>query len=170
LSKKTMRSAVLFAGVAFALAPLAACTVAQRSGLEKGKGAYAQDSLAAPKGYRVELHRTPWALDSVSKDGTIVWIRTAESGCNRFDHTLVRRVRGGFRIVALDVVYVPLKKRYGCRLYLLRNRHRVELPRPLGGNKILGECVSRDPREMCALLHAAVHTRKGEPEQDPWLG
>jgi hypothetical protein len=54
-------------------------------------------------------------------------------------------------------------------MYLLRNRHRVELPRPLGGDKILGECVPRDPREACASLHAAVRTREGKPEQDPWL-
>jgi hypothetical protein len=122
------------------------------------------------RGTAVELHRTPWALDRVSKDGTVVWIRTAESGCNRFHHVRVRQIRTGFRLVALDVVYVPSKQKYGCRLYLPRDRQRVELPRPLGGDKILGECIPRDPRETCALLHAVVHTRKGARERDPWLG
>jgi hypothetical protein len=169
-SEETMKSAVLFTGIAFGLALLPACTLAQRSWVENGKGPDAQDSLAAPEGYRPELHRTPWALDRVSKDGTVVWIRTAESGCNRFHHVRVERVQGGFRLVAFDVVYVPTEKRYGCLLYLLRPRHRVELPRPRGGDKILGECVPRDPREMCALLHAVVGLRKGESERDPWLG
>ena len=168
-SEETMKSAVLFTGIAFGLALLPACTLAQRSWVVNGKGPDAQDSLVAPEGYRPELHRTPWALDRVSKDGTVVWIRTAESGCNRFHHVRVNEVEGGFRLVAFDVVYVPTKKRHGCLLYLLRPRHRVELPRPLGGDKVLGECVPHDPREMCALLHAVVGLRKGEPERDPWL-
>jgi hypothetical protein len=167
--EEKVKSAVLFTLIGFALAFLPACTLAQRSSVENGKGADAQDSLPARKGYRAELRRTPWALDRVSKDRTVVWVRTAESGCNRFHHVRVRQVPGGFRLVAFDVVYIPVKKRYGCLMYLLRNRHRVALPRPLGGDKILGECVPRDPREACASLHAAVRTREGRPEQDPWL-
>lgn len=169
-SEERMRSGVLFTGIAFALVLLPACTVTQWSGVDNGRGADGQDALAAPEGYRAELHRTPWALDRVSKDGAVVWVRTAESGCNRFHHVSVRQVPGGFRLVAFDVVYIPTNKRYGCLLYLLRPRHRVELPRPLGSDKILGECIPRDPRETCALLHAVVRTRKGAPERDPWLG
>jgi hypothetical protein len=164
-----MRLAVLVTVIASALASLSACTLEQLARPGNGKVGEVGASLHAPEGYGAELHRAPWALDSVSKDGNVIWIRTAESGCNRFHHVRVRQVRGGFRVVAFDVVYVPIKKRYGCELYLLRDRHRVELPRPLGGDKILGECVPRDPRETCALLHAAVRTREGKPERDPWL-
>jgi hypothetical protein len=149
-----------------AFARLHPCPVVGRG---EGEGADRQDYLAAPLGYRAELRRTSWALDRVSKDGTVVWVRTAESGCNRFHHVRVRQVFGGFRLVAFDVVYIPTKKRYGCRLYLLRHRHHVELPRPLGGDKIPGECIPRDPRETCALLHALIRTREGAPERDPWL-
>jgi hypothetical protein len=164
-----MKITVLVTVIASALTLLPACSVAQWSGVVDGK-ADARDSRAAPEGYRAELHRTPWALDGVSKDGNVVWVRTAESGCNRFHHVRVRQVPGGFRLTAFDVVYIPTKKKYGCLMYLLRNRHRVELPRPLGGDKILGECVPLDPREMCALLHAIAGRQKGEPERDPWLG
>ena len=170
-SLETMRSAVLFTGIASALALVPACTFADRSWVEKdARGPEAQGSLPPREGYRAQLHRTPWALDGISKDGSAVWIRTAVSGCNQFHHVRVRQVPGGFRLVAFDVVYTPTNKRYGCLLYLFRPRHRVELPRPLGGDEILGECVPRDPREMCALLHAVVGLRKGEPERDPWLG
>jgi hypothetical protein len=165
-----MKSALLLTGVASVLSLLGACTPAQQWGVEDEKGADAEGSLPAREGYRAQLHRTPWALDGISKDGSVVWIRTAVSGCNQFHHVRVRQVPGGLRLVAFDVVYTPIKKRYGCLLYLLRPRHRVELPRPLGGDEILGECVPRDPREMCALLHAVVGLRKGEPERDPWLG
>jgi hypothetical protein len=106
----------------------------------------------------------------VSKHGTSIWIRTGESGCNRFHHVNVREVAGGLRVVAFDVVYIPVRKKYGCLMNLYRDARRVELPRPLGGDRIFGECVPGDPREMCALLHAVVHTREGGPERDPWLG
>jgi len=153
------------------LALVPACTLADRSWVqEEGKGTDAHGSLPAREGYRAQLHRTPWALDRISKDGSVVWIRTAVSGCNQFHHVRVRQVPGGFRLVAFDVVYTPINKRYGCLLYLLRPLHRVELPRPLGGDEILGECVPGDPRDRCALLHAVVGLRKGEPERDPWLG
>ena len=166
-----MKATVLLTGIASALALLAACTPAQQWGVEDEKGADAQGSLPAREGYRAQLHRTPWALDGISKDGSVVWIRTAVSGCNQFHHVRIRQVPGGLRLVAFDVVYTPINnKRYGCLLYLFRPRHRVELPRPLGGDEILGECVPRDLREMCALLHAVVGLRKGEPERDPWLG
>ena len=164
-----MKLALFFTGIVSALALSSACTTTERLGMEDGTSADVEESLDAPEGYRAELHRTPWALDGVSKDGTVIWIRTAESGCNRFHHVRVRQVPGGFRLVAFDVVYVP-DKRHGCLTYLFRPRHRVELPRPLGGDEILGECVPGDPREMCALLHAVVGLRKGEPERDPWLG
>jgi hypothetical protein len=169
MSEEKMKPALMLTGIASALALVSACTPAERRGAEEEKGAAEARSLPAPEGYRAELHRTPWALDGVSRDGAAVWIRTAESGCNRYHHVRVEQVAGGFRLVAFDVVYVP-KRGYGCALYLLRPRHRVELPRPLGGDKIFGECVPRDPRETCALLHAAANTRKGEPERDPWLG
>jgi len=156
--------------IASALAFVPACTLADQQWPEQdSKGAEAHGSLAAPEGYRAEMHQTPWALDGVSKDGSVVWIRTAESGCNRFHHVRVREVPGGFRLVAFDVDYVPVSSRYGCVLYLLRPRHRVELPRSLGGDAILGECVGRNPRGTCASLHAVVGLRKGEPERDPWL-
>jgi hypothetical protein len=164
-----MKSVVVLTGVAFGLALLPACTLAERSWVDSGKGPDAQDALIAPEGYRPELRRAPWALDRVSKDGTVVWIRTAESGCNRFHHVRVEQVPGGVRLVAFDVVYVPTNKSYGCLLYLLRPRQRVELPRPLGDGKVFGECVPRDPRETCALLHAVAGLREGEPERDPWL-
>ena len=154
-----MKFALLLTVVASGLALLAACTPAQQWGVEEEKGADAQGSLPAREGYRTQLHRTPWALDRISKDGSVVWIRTAESGCNQFHHVRVNQAPDGFRLVAFDVVYTPIKKRYGCLLYLLRPRHRVELPRPLGGDEILGECVPRDPREMCALLHAVAGLR-----------
>jgi hypothetical protein len=119
--------------------------------------------------------RTPWALDHVSKDGTVVWIWTIDDGCDPslphgFLQAEVREVAGGLRVIAFKVAYVPLETEYGCRLPLLRNRHRVELPRPLSGDRILGECVLRDPRGACALLQAVAHTREGEQERDPWLG
>ena len=166
-----MKSPVLLTVIASALALVPACTPADRSWVEEeGTGADAQGSLPAREGYRAQLHRTPWALDRISKDGSVVWIRTAVSGCNQFHHVRVRQVPGGFRLVAFDVVYTPTKKNYGCLLYLLRPRHRVELPRPLGSDRILGECVPGEPRETCALLHAVACLRKGEPERDPWLG
>jgi hypothetical protein len=34
---------------------------------------------------------------------TIIWIRSAESGCNRFHHVNVREVAGGLRVIAFDV-------------------------------------------------------------------
>jgi hypothetical protein len=98
-------------------------------------------------------------LDGVSKDGTVIRIRTAESGCNRFHHVRVTEVARGLRVVAFDVVYIPVQKNYGCRMYLLRPRHRVELPRPLHHDRILGECVPGDERETCALLHDVVDGR-----------
>ena len=165
-----MRSRVLLTVIASALAVVPACRLADPSRVEEdGKVTDAQDSPAAPEGYRAELHQTPWALDGVSEDGSVIWIRTAESGCNRFHHVRVRQVPGGLRVVAFDVVYSPIKKTNGCATYLLRPRHRVELPRPLGGDKILGECEGRNPRGTCALLHAVVGTRTGAPERDPWL-
>lgn len=166
-----MKSPLLLIVIASALVLVPACTLADRPWVdEDGKGADAKASLPAREGYRARLHRTPWALDGVSKDGSVVWIRTAESGCNQFHHVSVRQVPGGFRLVAFDVLYTPISQKYGCLLYLFRPRHRVELPRPLDGDRILGECVARDPRETCALLHAVVGLRKGEPEGDPWLG
>lgn len=152
------------------LALLPACTLQQASGIARHTQDDAPLALEAREAYRAELHRTPWALERVSKDGTVIWIRTAESGCSRFHHVETSAVAGGVRVAAFEVLYIPVRKRYGCRLYLLRPRHRVELPRPLGGDKIIGECVPRDPRETCALLHAVVHARKGAPERDPWVG
>jgi hypothetical protein len=132
---------------------LPACTLEQVSRLGSDEKADAPPPLEAPEGYRAELRQTPWALERVSKRVTIIWIRTAESGCNRFHHVNVREVEGGLRVVSFDVVYIPVGKKYGCRAYLSRDRHRVELPRPLGGDRILGECVPIDPKGTCALLH-----------------
>jgi hypothetical protein len=168
--KEKMAPSRLLPFIACAFALLPACALQQASRLASPDEADAPPALEAREGYRAELHRTPWALERVSKDGTVIWIRTAESGCNGFHHVEVSEVAGGVRVAAFDVVYIPVKKKYGCLMYLLRNPHRVELPRPLGGDRILGECVPRDPRETCALLHAVVHTRKGAPERDPWLG
>ena len=76
-----MKSAVLFTVITPALALLPACMLAPWSSVQGGRGADREDSLTAPEGYRAELHPTPWALDGVSKDGTVVWIRTAERVC-----------------------------------------------------------------------------------------
>ena len=94
-----MKSPVLLLTVvASALALVPACTPGDRSWVEEeGKGADAQGSLPAREGYRAQLHRTPWALDRISKDGSVVWIRTAVSGCNQFHHVRVRQAPGGFR-------------------------------------------------------------------------
>jgi hypothetical protein len=164
-----MMSPVRLTVIASATALLSSCAGTHRSWVGVEGSGSAQDSLAAPERYRAEVHQTPWALDGISRDGTVVWIRTAESGCNRFHHVRIRQVPTGFRLVAFDVVYVPTSSRRGCLLYLLRRRHRVELPRPLDGDKILGECAPRDPRETCALLHAVVNMPNGAPERDPWL-
>jgi hypothetical protein len=156
-----MKSAVLLTGLASALALASACTPADLP---------SRDELPQREGYRAHLERTPWALDGISKDGSVVWIRTAESGCNQFHHVSVKQAPGGLRLVAFDVVYTPERRSYGCLLFLLRPRHRVELPRPSARGEILGECVPRDPRERCALLHAVAGLREGQPERDPWLG
>ena len=165
-----MRRTGLLSVIACGFVLLPACTLEQASTFASGEEADAPPALEAPEGYRAELHRTPWALERISKDGTAIWILTAESGCNRFHHVNVREVAGGLRVVAFDVVYIPVRENYGCPLPLYRDVRRVELPRPLGGDTILGECVPRDPRETCALLHAVAHTREGAPERDPWLG
>jgi hypothetical protein len=164
-----MRRTGLPSVIACGLVLLPACTLAQVRSLAGDEKLGSPPVLGAPEGYRAELHRTPWALERVSKDGTIIWIRTAESGCNRFHHVNVREVAGGLRVVAFDVVYIPVRKKYGCLLPLHRDARRVELPRPLGADRIFGECVPGDPRETCASLHAVVHTREGAPERDPWL-
>ena len=166
-----MKSPVLLTVIASALALVPACTPADRSWVEEeGKGADAQGSLPAREGYRAQLHRTPWALDRISKDGSVVWIRTAVSGCNQFHHVRVRQVPGGFRLVAFDVVYTPTRRTTGaCCISSgldIASSFRVLLV----ATEILGECVPGDPREMCALLHAVAGLRKGEPERDPWLG
>jgi len=160
--------------MALALALLAACTLQQASKLASRDTGATHSALAA-EGYRVEVLRTPWALERVSNDGAAIWIWTSENGCNltlpnRFLHAEVREVAGDLRVIAFNVAYIPVKTRNRCLAPLFRHRHRVELPRPLGGAKILGECVPRDPRETCALLQAMAHTREGGPERDPWLG
>jgi hypothetical protein len=160
--------------IACALPLLAACTLQEASRLASGETADT-DPAPARDGYRVEVVRTPWALERVSKDGAVIWIWTIDGGCdptlpNRFHHAEVREVAGGLRVIAFNIVFIPVEARNRCLLPLYRRRHRVELPRPLGGDKIIGECVPSDPREACALLHAAAQTRKGGPERDPWLG
>jgi hypothetical protein len=167
-SNEKMRRTGVFSVIACGLVLLPACTLEQVSRLGSDEKADAPPPLEAPEGYRAELRQTPWALERVSKNGTVVWIWTAESGCNRFHHVSVREAAGGLRVVAFDVVYIPVSKKYGCPLPLYRDLRRVELPRPLGGDRISGECVPGDPRETCASLHAVVHTREGE-ERDPWL-
>jgi hypothetical protein len=148
-----MRRTGFLSVIACGLVVLPARTVGQVWSLAGDERIGSAPALEAPDGYRAELRRTPWALERVSKRITIIWIRTAESGCNRFHHVNVREVEGGLRVVAFDVDYIPVSKKYGCRAYLSRDRHRVELPRPLGSDSILGECVPSDPRGTCALLH-----------------
>lgn len=152
-----MRLTALYAVVALSSAlVLPACAVEELSGR---RGAAGAAPLEAPEGYRAELHPGIWALERVSRDGTEVWISDAESGCNDFHHTRVSEVEGGLRIVVLDRVLVPVKKKYGCLLYLRPARHRIALPRPLGGDEILGECVPGDStgeQRICALMHEAA--------------
>jgi hypothetical protein len=173
--QRKMKPGRLLSLIGCSVVLLAVCTPQQSSAkLASRAAADARPALAALH-YRVEVLRTPWALQRVSRDGAVIWIWTIENGCdpilpNRFLHAEVREVAGGLRVIAFNVAYFPVKTRYACRLPLFRHRHRVELPHPLGGDKILGECVPRDPREACALLHAVADTRKGEPGQDPWLG
>jgi hypothetical protein len=118
-----------------------------------------EGSLDAPQGYRAELSPSIWALERVSKSGTVIWIRSAESGCYAFHHAEARDVVGGLRIEALDRVLIPVKPNYGCLLPLYATRHRVELPRPLGKDKIFGECIPGDAtgeQRICATMHEAA--------------
>ena len=150
-----MGRVALFPVLGLALALLPACALMQRSGLETPGRA---PSLQAPKGYRAKLGLATWALERVSADGTVIWIRSEESGCNSFHHAEFREVKGGLRVIALDRVLIP-KRGYGCLLPLIARRHRVELPRPLGQDRIFGECVPGDEtpeQRACALLHGAA--------------
>jgi hypothetical protein len=172
--KPKVKASRLLPLMACGLPLLSACTLQQSSKLAS-RGTADPHPALVPEGYRVKVLRTPWALDRVSKDGAVIWIWTVENGCNpalpnRFLHAEVREVASGLRVTAFNVAYIPVMTRNRCLAPLFRHRHRVELPRPLGGDKILGECVPRDPRGAWASLQAVAHTREGGPERDPWLG
>ncbi len=150
-----MRRTALFLVTACVLALLPACGLKQLSGLQTREKAEEAPPLRAPEGYRAELRPATWALERVSRDGTVIWIRSAESGCHTFHHAKFREVKGGLRVTALDRVLDP-KPGYGCRLPLYASRYRVELPRPLGNDKIFGECVPGDEtveQRICAQMH-----------------
>lgn len=115
--------------------------------------------LQAPEGFRAVLRPATWALERVSHDGTVIWIRSAESGCYTFHHAVVKEVEGGLRVRPLDRVLIP-KPGYGCILPLYARRYRVELPRPLGKGEIFGECVPGDAtgeQRICARMHEAAN-------------
>jgi len=137
---------------------LPACSLQQLSGSKAQKKAVQAPRLPAPKGYRAELHPGMWTLERVSQERTVIWIRSAESGCNSFDHAKVIEVKGELRVKAVDRVLIP-KPGYGCLLPLNARRHRVQLPRPLADGKIFGECVPGDEtpeKRICALLFTAA--------------
>jgi hypothetical protein len=114
----------------------------------------------APKGFRVDyVPGGEWALERVSRDGTAIWIRFAESGCVSFDHAEVRETAKGVRVVPVARVLMPIRKHYGCLLYLRAGRYRIDLPRSLGGREVLGECLPGEatPRQrVCASMHQAA--------------
>lgn len=151
------RRAVPVLVIGCVLAFLPACS------LEEVAGLASREKVEAPpprEGYRAVLRPATWALERVSRDGTVIWIWSAKSGCNEFHHAEVREVEGGLRVKALDRVFVPLSPRYRCLLPLFAIRHRVELPRPLGPeDKIFGECPPGEAtpeQRMCASMHEAA--------------
>ena len=153
-----MRQTALFLVSSCFLAVLPACSLHQFSGsTARGKAADAP-RLPAPEGYRAVLRPGTWALERISQERTVIWIRSAESGCNSFDHAQVSAVKGGLRVKAIDRVLIP-KRGYGCLLPLNARQHRVQLPRLLGEGKIFGECAPGDDtpeKRICALLFTAA--------------
>jgi hypothetical protein len=144
---------------------LPACALQQLAGFETSEEG---GSLDAPEGYRAELHPGVWALERVSRSGTVIWIRSAESGCYEFHHAEVREVAGGVRVETFDRVLIPVKPNYGCLLPLFATRHRVALPRPLGNDRIFGACAPGDAtgdQRICAAMHRAAR-RSLEQEED----
>jgi hypothetical protein len=153
-----MRQTALVLVNACLLALLPACGLHRFSGLEPQEKSGEGAPVRAPKGFRAELHPGTWALERISRDGTVIWIRTEESTCLEFHHAKLRKVKGGLRVTAIDRVLIP-KRGYGCTLPLFARRHRVELPRPLGDDRIVGACVPGEAtpdQRVCALLHQAA--------------
>lgn len=150
-----MRRIRLLGLAACACAFFPGCTLEQVSRLSEETEA--RPALPAPKGYRAELARTLWALERVSRDRTVIWVRSAETrSCDFLHHAVVREVEGGFRVKVLNRGLIPTSPRYGCLLPLYVARSRVDLPRPLReGEEIFGECRPGDatPKQRtCALM------------------
>jgi hypothetical protein len=115
--------------------------------------------LEAPEGYRAVLQPATWALERVAPDGAAIWIRVAKSGCNDFHHAEVTEAEGEVRVTVFDRVLIPVQEPYGCLLYLRATHHRVALPRPLGADRVVGECAAGDAtpeQRICALMHEAA--------------
>jgi hypothetical protein len=136
---------------------LAACGSKEAS--EAGRPQVVVDPPGAevPKGY--VTRRTVWALERVSSDGSSIWLWTAEGGCASFHHSEVREVEAGLRV---DVFHlVPRRKNPICTMEVSLARHRVELPRPLGQDELVGECVPREAKRLyngalCGQLHDEI--------------
>ena len=134
------------------MALLSACTVQEASETDSPKTVREPPFLGVAAGYR--LRPTIWALERVSKDGTAIWVWTPEGGCARFHHAEISEVEDGLRVVVFE--RVPAKKDAACTLELILARHRVELPRPLGDDTLIGACTPGDAtgeQRICAELH-----------------
>jgi hypothetical protein len=70
----------------------------------------------------------------------------------------VKEVTGGLRIEVTNRVLIPVRKDYGCRLYLRAARVRVDLPRALEDDRVLGACRPGEEtpeQRICTLMEQA---------------
>ena len=130
----TGKAAALAAVAVSAL--VAACThddAAERKRTEPGPGdrpTVSEDEWG--------LAPATWVLERISRDGTTIWIVGKENMCDQFDHADVVEIEDGLRVDVFN--RVPRRPR-PCTSELAVVRHRVDLPRPLGGDMIYGGCA-----------------------------
>lgn len=107
-----------------------------------------------PDGFTRRLVETPWRIKTV--DGDKLTIVVAGSECLHFDHAVATI---GTKVVAVSVMseeWVPGAK-HGCNAAFGPRAYRLELPEPLNGRAVTGECDpsidETDPvKELCRPL------------------
>jgi hypothetical protein len=102
------------------------------------------------------FHPSQWALESIEPGAKALWVRDAAGGCDQFDHA---EVTESPKAVTITVINRFLTGEFACTADLRASRVRVELPSPLHGRKILGECTPGDDtpqQRICDAMHQAA--------------